>query len=112
LEDKEAAISEAKRVLKPGGWLVISDVYYRSGAELDEIPDMLVRLGFKIKLLQDRSDLIRQMVIESIMRYGSTDKLWEYLCPCGAGHFSDEDRERIKRLKPGYFLLIASECSI
>lgn len=120
MKDEDYALSEAYRLLKNNGWLIISDVYFRNMPETLTLPDnscligartkesliaMIREHGLELELWQDKSEWIKKMVVESIMKFGTTEKLWNCLLPGIKNQCSM--KEKIKELKPGYFLLIA-----
>ena len=123
MEDLDAALKEILRVLKKGGWLVITDVYAKNPIHVKELNDIsinscmrglhdlkhlekrLKRLGFDIMLLEDCSDLLRSLMVNIVFSYGSMDAFWSkttdnctQVC---------KFQEILKACKPGYFLMIA-----
>lgn len=120
--DTAQALGECRRVLKPGGWLIVSDIYARapaSGCSQDPFPvrsclggamgqerlDALVRgWGFDCLIWEDRSDLLKQMAAQMVFSFGSMAAFWSAFCTTGA---SQEMEERIRDIRPGYYLLMA-----
>jgi len=123
MEDLDAALKEAFRVLKKGGWLVISDVYAKNPGHLKELKEisfrscmrglhdpahlenLLIKLGFRIMLWEDCSNLLKSLMTEIVFRYGSMGAFWSK----ATGNCDEACRfqELLKACKPGYFLMIA-----
>jgi ubiquinone/menaquinone biosynthesis C-methylase UbiE len=102
------ALLEFARALRPGGALMLSDIYSRAGGgrtdgyvryvrSIDEINQMMGACGFVIERFEDRSDALAAMAAQMIMDRGSGG-LCEECCM---------DYDGMRRLKSGYFLLIA-----
>lgn len=116
------AASECCRVLKPGAWLIISDIYARNkpanikqepfpmrsclgGAmNREKIEDMINNSGFHCLAWEDRSDLLKQMAAQLVFEFGSMNAFWSAFCN---GNTQYEFKERIKDIRPGYYLLMA-----
>ncbi|MGE4484734.1 MAG: DVU_1556 family methyltransferase [Oscillospiraceae bacterium] len=104
-----AALSEMNRILKDGGYLIVSDVCAKIADEvfvggslgyLRSIENILKRFavaGFKTELMEDRTDDMITKVGELIM--------------AGKGSTLYENYKDLKQYKCGYFLLIAKKCN-
>ncbi|MGE4560300.1 MAG: DVU_1556 family methyltransferase [Desulfobulbus sp.] len=91
-EDMDRSLQEMHRVLKPQGRLILTDIYCKQlslqaqlpelkscisrALPLEAITDGLVRAGFSLTLLRDRSDLLKQLAGQIIFSYGSLEKFW------------------------------------
>ena len=76
-EDMDASLREMHRVLKPEGQLILTDIYCKRlslqarlpelkscisrALPLETITEGLIRAGFSLTLLRDRSDLLKQL---------------------------------------------------
>lgn len=123
-EDQDLALKEAYRVLKDHGKLIITDLYYKNESLTHSRPgdpqsclhgagskeslfEKLNNQGFKISLWCDKSKLLAQLVIDTIMKYGSADYFWESILPPSENQ--GLTRAEVLAQKPGYFLLIATK---
>lgn len=123
MNDLDSSIKEAFRVLKEGGWFVISDVYAKNPDAVKRLDDFQVNscmrglhdltrleeklkgMDFEIKLSEDHSQLLKELLVKIVFSYGSMDIFW---------NVSTEDcidgcrfQEAMKSCKPGYFIIIA-----
>lgn len=103
-------LGECARLLKPGGKILISDIYARKGA-LDavletRVPAMLTKgqwvgllaqSGFCNPIIIDKSDAFTEFVLHAIWEYGGLANLFD-CCQWS----------RMKESKPGYFLMVAT----
>ena len=112
----DAAFAEFRRVLRPGGWLIISDVYARVAPALEaplgsgvsrkvqteaEIRTAVASHGFTVELWEDHSAALNEFVGRMIFEHGSLSPLWGDAGD-GSGGWT-----ALKAARPGYFLLIA-----
>ncbi len=128
MSDPEKAIHEYHRVLKPQGYLILSDIYLRN--ELEHPMDrgiiqnapvnscfsgavsqekrcrQIEAAGFSILLWEDHTKLLKEMAARFVFEHGSLKKFWEHIIPCNG---SGDTATIIKRGKPGYSLLIAQK---
>jgi arsenite methyltransferase len=124
MADREQAIREFERVLKDGGWLMLSDVYARNpdGAAAlrclafescvrgalpqHEIAGQLSGHGFQIVAWQDHTDALKQFAAQLIWTHGSLARFW-----CLAAPTADPQatQQAITQARPGYFLLVAQK---
>lgn len=110
------AMVEFHRVLRPGGRLVITDVYARNPAVLGgsdrglpgclsgmlEKQDTIRRLektGFGLDAWEDHSDVLKAFITRFIFEHGSLEALW--------GGSAATSAEMARKLRPGYMLLVA-----
>jgi arsenite methyltransferase len=122
LHDPVSALKEFARVLNPGGFLILSDVYARlpdEASSLQHLPvhcclkgavgrkqivAMIEESGLTAVIWEDHSALLKQLAAQLIFSFGSLNAFWAAAC-------SGEDPEAIKktvnRARPGYYLLIA-----
>lgn len=116
LPDKPLALKEIRRVLKPGGRLLLSDLFLRrpppglrdlsrapcaTGAEtLPRLRELLHGAGFTVAHCQDASQGLVQLAVNMIFKYGSTAAFYR--------HWGLAERpERAGGKNLGYVLLIA-----
>lgn len=122
LEAPGRALVEFKRVLRPGGWLVVTDLYARRPegvTALWNLPqrsclqgagsraEMLSRIagaGFEPMLWEDHSGLLRQLAARLVFEFGSMARLQSFFAPGCSG---DEWRWAMDSARPGYCLMIA-----
>ena len=106
LEEPFRALAEFRRLLRSGGYLILSDMYSRdsgAGGLLDcalrgmvsrrQVEAWLYENGFTMLLWEDHTSLLRELAARLILANGSLDGL---CCMTnGAGN------------RPGYYLLVA-----
>ncbi len=128
MDDLDKTLKEVFRVLKNNGWVVISDVYAKDPAvinelnrfsisscvrglhDLDLLCDKLGKIGFKIMLLEDCSHLLKELLLEITFAHGSMADFWNKTTDNSID--GCEFQEALKTCKPGYFLLIAKKGAI
>lgn len=125
MEDLDQVLKEIFRVLKPGGWLVINDVYARNPEGLKPLQELnlnscmrralpketllnkLVGNGFNIVNWSDHSNLLIQLTVNLIMTHGSMTEFWLKSSSCSVNPRLAQ--AAIKQAKMGYFQLIAQK---
>jgi len=123
LEDKETALWEQWRVLRPGGRLAMSDVYLRgevsgcpaggvafaaciAGAmRLDQYLGLFETVGFERPYVEDHSRELVRAAWQVIEAFGNTERFLD----ASGGSNASEWREMFKRGRPGYAVMIATK---
>lgn len=116
---------ECRRVLKSGGWLILSDIYARNplsakttefgvrtclfGAVGEEAAKELVTAaGFAIHHWANHSFWLKQLAGQLVFAYGSQAAFWSQFCSETSPETPPEAMIRNAReMRPGYYLLIA-----
>lgn len=132
MEDLDQVLKEIFRVLKPGGWLVINDVYARNPDGLQGLQELkldscirralpkeqlinkLVEQEFNIVNWTDHTNLLIQLTVNLIMAHGSMTEFWLKSSSCSGSGTVDLGltQAAIKQAKMGYFQLIAKKDAI
>lgn len=115
--DPDVALAEIARVLRPGGRLLLTDLYARAEAT-DDFPvgsclrgarsrtELLTRVrrhGLHLLRWEDHSDELSRLAVRLVWETGSADQLW-----CAGTDTTPQDlRAALRRVRPGYFLLLA-----
>lgn len=102
----DAVLSAFARAVRPGGWLLLSDLYAREGDGAGRLRSeagiraAVAAAGFAIEHWEDRSSDLRTFAAKLTWEHGS-------LAPfVGCGGLPAEPAA-FKALRPGYFLVVA-----
>jgi SAM-dependent methyltransferase len=117
-----STLAEFRRVLRPGGWLLLNDVYAREpqgvpalralplscglGGALTQT-DLAAHLqahGFEILTWEDCSAVLKYLTAQIIWNHGSLSQFWRRAEP---GADPAEILSAVSRAKVGYYLLVA-----
>lgn len=119
----DRALAEFYRVLRAGGFLVVTDLYVRDPAGADALHDLPVRSclggavlrdallervtahGFTIRLWEDHTEKLRVFVARLIWEHGSLAQFWQ----CAVPREGSRMEAAAALAKPGYYLLIAQK---
>jgi len=122
VQDHLLVLKEFVRVLKPEGYLILSDVYARMADETlslrhlpvhccikgaitrSQIVDMTEGSGLTLVLWEDHSALLKQLAAQLVFACGSLNAFWAATC---SGGLPGAIQEIVQRASPGYYLLIA-----
>ena len=102
---RHSVLTEAKRVLRQGGRLIISDLYIRNEGMGGSLPsriqwqNTITDAAFTVLLFEDKSDGIAEFAAQLLWQHGHAGI--KELCGC--------DMEELKARHCGYFLLIAKK---
>ena len=127
MNDLHVSLKEVYRVLEIGGWFVINDVYAKNPEALSSmdnfsmtscmrgmhdllsLKEMLEMIGFEIVLVEDCSQLLKELMVKIIFSHGSMGAFWGKTIEGEEAHTSCSFDHNIKQCKPGYFMLIAKK---
>ncbi|SMP51880.1 DVU_1556 family methyltransferase [Anoxynatronum buryatiense] len=128
MDNVHLALKEASRVLKPKGWLIITDVYAKRPAFINELEAFsfnscmrglhdvnlfeknLKALGFSIAMKEDCSELLKSLLVNIILTHGSMGAFWSKTTDqCTEGH---RFQAILQACKPGYFMIIGRKGEI
>jgi len=125
MDDLKCVVGEVFRVLKPKGWFVITDVYaknpefirdlknisvnscMRNPQDLELLKETMKKSGFHILLLEDCSQMLKQLMVKTIFSYGSMSIFWNKAAKCSID--GTKFQNLLKNCKPGYFIMIAEK---
>lgn len=124
MNDIGKTLSEVRRVLKTGGFFVVTDVYARNPDaakdlknssivscmrglhDLEKLEERIEDIGFDILLSEDCSDLLKELMVKIIFQFGSMEVFWNKAAGNGDCETGTLFQQKIKQCKPGYFILI------
>jgi arsenite methyltransferase len=124
-------LAEARRVLRPGGCLILTDMYLREARaeRIDatatphqpranacscltgavtrtEMEEQLEGAGFELSLWEDHTVLLKRLAAEIILKYGSLSEFWSEVY--GKSEYGEEAGVNARHGRLGYCLVIAT----
>ena len=127
MEDLDQVLKEIFRVIRPGGKLIVNDVYARNPEGLKSLQELnldscirralpkeqliqkLSGQGFEIVSWSDHSNLLVQLTVDLIMAHGSMTQFWLKASTCSGPVDPILAQAAVKQAKMGYFQLIAKK---
>lgn len=125
MNNMKKTIDEVSRVMKTGGYFVISDIYANETEFLEELQNyslntclrhphdlnkfkkILAEKGFNILLEEKHDKYLKQLAAQIIFQHGSMESFWNISrsnCNCADGK---KFQSALKKSKLGYFLMVA-----
>jgi arsenite methyltransferase len=120
--DIDSTWQEFYRVLSPGGFLVLTDVYSRApkhaiapaslpvncclkgATSRHELLQRMHRSGFALLVWEDHSEALKRLAAQLVFACGSLQALWETI---DAGASANGSPATTYQVRPGYFLAVA-----
>lgn len=120
--EPNSALCEFARVLRPGGFLVMSDLYDRGREELTSpcsendgsvlrtrmaIESFVGKAGFEVLLWEDHTMYLKELAAQLILNQGATSDSCDFFAASGSG--CSGSSPLITFPGPGYFLMVAQK---
>jgi arsenite methyltransferase len=120
--EPECVLSEFVRVLRPGGYLIMSDLYDRgrekplttySGGGMSalrtrsEIESLVADEGFECLVWEDHTKYLKELAAQLIFSHGSLEGFCDFLAAPGSG--CPTSSALMASPVPGYFLMVAKK---
>jgi arsenite methyltransferase len=125
--DALEVLRECHRVLRVGGYIIVTDVYAQNACGIGKLRDLrmnscvrgalnlgiltrdLGELDFAIQAFEDHSHLFKTFAAKVIWQYGSMAKFW-IRAGCNEGDLARVEAT-IRQSRPGYFLLVGRKAA-
>lgn len=124
--EADASLAEFGRLLRPGGWLVVTDIYIRelhdprarnclsgssclSGAQTEaHIRERIENAGFSIRAWQDQTPVFKQWLARMVFKLGSLNTFYRQLSSCEGDAQTLTDTLG-SQIKLGYYWMAAQK---
>lgn len=124
--ETDGALAEFDRLLRPGGWLVVTDIYIRklndpqalnclsdssclSGAQTEaHIRERIENAGFTIRNWQDQTPIFKQWLARMVFKLGSLNAFYRQLSSCEGSAQALTDTLG-SQIKLGYYWMAAQK---
>lgn len=125
MNDLPKVLNEINRVLKINGWFIITDVYAKNPEylnllnefnfktclrglhDIEKLKRNLASNGFNIILFKDYSDILRELFVKIVFKYGSMDMFWRKTTSCSID--CRKFQQVLSKCKVGYFLMVGKK---
>lgn len=124
--EPRAVLDEIRRILQPGSFLILTDVYARVPGDdgwIGKLPvhcclqgavdravveSRLADAGLNLEIWEDHTTLLKQLAAQLIWTYGSLDAFWSALGRADATEKSHAGGASCSS-RPGYYLIVAQK---
>jgi len=122
--DPQSVLREVRRVLQPGGFLILADVYARipghggwmgkesihsclqGAVDRVTVERRIADAGLDLELWEDHSPLLKQLAAQLVWTYGSLEAFWSVLGRSDATDNMSQTGNACSS-RPGYYLTVA-----